>query len=80
MLDPAFTQMCIRDSRNTELFYEKRVPQKSPEFKDGQSILQQITEEDKLLDVYKRQVVRRSLFPASLVSVDVPTFTTIRLL
>ena len=35
--------------RNTELFYEKRVPQKSPEFKDGQIILQQITEEDKLL-------------------------------
>ena len=35
--------------RNTELFYEKRVPQKSPEFKDGQGILQQITEEDKLL-------------------------------
>lgn len=35
--------------RNKELFYEKRVPQKSPEFKDGQSILQQITEEDKLL-------------------------------
>lgn len=35
--------------RNTEFFYEKRVPQKSPEFKDGQSILQQITEEDKLL-------------------------------
>ena len=35
--------------RNTELFYEKRVPQKSPEFKDGQSFLQQITEEDKLL-------------------------------
>lgn len=35
--------------RNTEIFYEKRVPQKSPEFKDGQSILQQITEEDKLL-------------------------------
>lgn len=35
--------------RNTELFYEKRMPQKSPEFKDGQSILQQITEEDKLL-------------------------------
>ena len=35
--------------RNTELFYEKRVPQKSPEFKDGQSILLQITEEDKLL-------------------------------
>lgn len=35
--------------RNTELFYEKRVPQKSPEFKDGQSILQQITPEDKLL-------------------------------
>lgn len=35
--------------RNTELFYEKRVPQKSPEFKDGQSILQQITQKDKLL-------------------------------
>ena len=35
--------------RNTELFYEKRVPQKSPKFKDGQSILQQITQEDKLL-------------------------------
>lgn len=35
--------------RNTEFFYEKRVPQKSPEFKDGQSILQQITQEDKLL-------------------------------
>ena len=35
--------------RNTELFYEKRVPQKSPEFKDGQRILQQITQEDKLL-------------------------------
>ena len=35
--------------RNTELFYEKRVPQKSPEFKDGQSILQQITQGDKLL-------------------------------
>ena len=35
--------------RNTELFYEKRVPQKRPEFKDGQSILQQITQEDKLL-------------------------------
>lgn len=35
--------------RNTELFYEKRVPQKSPEFKDGQGILQQITQEDKLL-------------------------------
>lgn len=35
--------------RNTEIFYEKRVPQKSPEFKDGQSILQQITQEDKLL-------------------------------
>lgn len=35
--------------RNTELFYEKRVPQKSTEFKDGQSILQQNTQEDKLL-------------------------------
>lgn len=35
--------------KNSELFYEKRVPQKSPEFKDGQSILQQIRQEDKLL-------------------------------
>ena len=34
---------------NPELFYEKRVPQKSPDFRDGESILEQIKEEDKLL-------------------------------
>ena len=34
---------------NTELFYEKRVPQKSTSFRDGVSILKQIEEEDKLL-------------------------------
>ena len=34
---------------NTELFYEKRVPQKSASFRDGVSILKQIEEEDKLL-------------------------------
>ena len=33
----------------TELFYGKRVPQKTPQFKDGQSIISQIEEEDKLL-------------------------------
>lgn len=34
---------------NPELFYEKRVPQKSPDFRDGESILSQIRKEDKLL-------------------------------
>ena len=34
---------------NTELFYEKRVPQKSASFRDGVSILRQVEEEDKLL-------------------------------
>lgn len=34
---------------NPELFYEKRVPQKSPSFVDGESILAQIKKEDKLL-------------------------------
>lgn len=34
---------------NPELFYEKRVPQKSPSFADGESILAQIKKEDKLL-------------------------------
>lgn len=33
----------------TELFYGKRVPQKTPQFKDGESIISQIGEEDKLL-------------------------------
>ena len=35
--------------KNSELFYERRVPQKSPDFRDGISILNQISEEDKLL-------------------------------
>ena len=49
-LDVSFVfQLLFLLRRNTELFYEKRVPQKSTEFKDGQSILQQITQEDKLL-------------------------------
>ncbi len=34
---------------NPELFYERRVPQKSASFRDGVSILQQIEEGDKLL-------------------------------
>ena len=34
---------------NPELFYERRVPQKSASFRDGVSILKQIEEEDKLL-------------------------------
>ena len=34
---------------NPELFYERRVPQKSASFRDGESILKQIEEEDKLL-------------------------------
>ena len=34
---------------NPELFYNKRVPQKSPDFRDGESILEQIGQEDKLL-------------------------------
>ena len=35
--------------KNSELFYEKRVPQKSPDFRENESILDQIREEDKLL-------------------------------
>lgn len=34
---------------NPELFYQKRVPQKSPSFRDGESILDQIAKGDKLL-------------------------------
>ena len=34
---------------NPELFYARRVPQKSASFRDGESILKQIEEEDKLL-------------------------------
>ena len=34
--------------KNPELFYEKKVPQKSPMFQDGESILAQIRREDKL--------------------------------
>lgn len=40
-------QDCLR--KNPELFYEKKVPQKSPMFQDGESILAQIRREDKLL-------------------------------
>ena len=35
--------------KNPELFYAKKVPQKSPMFQDGESILAQIRREDKLL-------------------------------
>lgn len=35
--------------KKPELFYEKRTPQKSPQFRDGESILAQIEEGDKLL-------------------------------
>ena len=35
--------------KNSKLFYEKRVPQKSPDFRENESILDQIREEDKLL-------------------------------
>ena len=35
--------------KHSELFYEKRVPQKSIQFQDGRSIIQQIEEADKLL-------------------------------
>lgn len=35
--------------KNSEVFYEKRVPQKSPDFRENESILDQIREEDKLL-------------------------------
>ena len=34
---------------NPELFYERRVPQKSASFRDGESVLRQIEEGDKLL-------------------------------
>lgn len=33
----------------SELFYEKRVPQKSPDFVEGKSMIEQIRQEDKLL-------------------------------
>ena len=35
--------------KNPELFYEKRVPQKSPSLQDGRSLIEQIKEEDKML-------------------------------
>ena len=49
-LDLAFV-FTIQDKlrRNPELFFEKRVPQKSSLFVDGKSIISQIREEDKLL-------------------------------
>ena len=42
---------------NPELFYERRVPQKSASFRDGESILKQIEEEDKLLS-YPYETIR----------------------
>lgn len=38
---------CLR--KESELFYERRVPQKSPQFKDHKSIIKQIEKKDKLL-------------------------------
>ena len=38
---------CLRGE--SELFYERRVPQKSPQFKDHKSIIKQIEKKDKLL-------------------------------
>ena len=35
--------------KNPELFYEKRVPQKSPSLQEGRSLIEQIKEEDKIL-------------------------------
>lgn len=35
--------------KNTELYFPKRTPQKSDQFQDGKSIIEQIKEEDKLL-------------------------------
>ena len=45
---------------NPELFYERRVPQKSASFRDGVSILQQIEEGDKLLS-YPYESIRSFL-------------------
>ena len=42
---------------NPELFYEKRVPQKSPDIRDGESILDQIRKEDKMLS-YPYEAIR----------------------
>ena len=42
---------------NPELFYERRVPQKSADFRDGQSILDQIRKEDKMLS-YPYEAIR----------------------
>ena len=41
----------IRDSlrQKTQLFYKKRIPQKSPDFRPGASVLAQIREKDRLL-------------------------------
>ena len=35
--------------KNPELFYEKRVPQKSPSLQEGRSLIEKIKEEDKML-------------------------------
>lgn len=55
--------------KNSELFYERRVPQKSPDFRDGISILDQISEEDKLLS-YPYESIRPFLKMLSEVAED----------
>ncbi|MBB5262998.1 polyphosphate kinase [Catenibacillus scindens] len=49
-LDMSFLSS-VRDKlrKNPELFFEKRVPQKSPQFEEGRSIIEQIKEKDKML-------------------------------
>ena len=54
---------------NPELFYEKRVPQKSASFLDGESILKQIEEEDKLLS-YPYESIRPFLHMLNEVAED----------
>ena len=48
-LDLSFAMKLRSASENTQLFFEKRVPHKSPMFSQGQPILDQIRKEDKLL-------------------------------
>ena len=43
--------------KNPELFFEKRVPQKSPAFQEGRSLIEQIKEEDKMLS-YHYETIR----------------------
>ena len=55
--------------KNPELFYEKKVPQKSPMFQDGESILAQIRREDKLLS-YPYESIRPFLHMLNEVAED----------